>query len=68
MDFKAQIRQVPGFPQPGINFIDITTLLKIPQLSGRWWITSLVIFRGGDNESGVARIEGIYHRGPWPTN
>lgn len=30
MEFKAQIRQVPGFPQPGINFIDITTLLKNP--------------------------------------
>ncbi len=25
---KAQIREVPDFPKPGINFYDITTLLK----------------------------------------
>ena len=25
---KALIREVPGFPKPGINFYDITTLLK----------------------------------------
>ena len=28
MDLKQIIRQVPDFPKPGINFIDITTLLK----------------------------------------
>lgn len=28
MDLKKVIRQVPDFPKPGINFIDITTLLK----------------------------------------
>lgn len=27
---KALIREVPDFPKPGINFIDITTLLKHP--------------------------------------
>ena len=27
MDLKSILRQVPDFPKPGINFIDITTLL-----------------------------------------
>jgi adenine phosphoribosyltransferase len=27
---KSLIREVPGFPKPGINFYDITTLLKHP--------------------------------------
>ncbi len=31
MDYKQIIRQVPGFPKPGINFIDVTTLLTNPQ-------------------------------------
>lgn len=29
-DLKALIREVPDFPKPGINFFDITTLLKDP--------------------------------------
>ena len=28
MDYKKIIRTVPGFPKEGINFIDITTLVK----------------------------------------
>lgn len=28
MDLKERIRVIPDFPKPGINFIDITTLLK----------------------------------------
>ena len=28
MDLKSTIRQVPNFPKEGINFIDITTLVK----------------------------------------
>lgn len=28
MDLKAILRQVPDFPKPGINFIDITTLIN----------------------------------------
>jgi len=28
---KSLIRQVPDFPKPGINFYDITTLLKDPE-------------------------------------
>jgi len=30
-DLKSLIREVPDFPKPGINFYDITTLLKDPQ-------------------------------------
>jgi adenine phosphoribosyltransferase len=30
-DLKALIREVPDFPKPGINFYDITTLLKHPE-------------------------------------
>jgi adenine phosphoribosyltransferase len=30
-DLKALIREVPDFPKPGINFYDITTLLKDPK-------------------------------------
>ena len=29
-DLKKYIREVPDFPKPGINFFDITTLLKDP--------------------------------------
>jgi adenine phosphoribosyltransferase len=31
IDLKQMIRSVPDFPKPGINFFDITTLLKDPQ-------------------------------------
>jgi adenine phosphoribosyltransferase len=30
-NLKALIREVPDFPKPGINFYDITTLLKHPE-------------------------------------
>ena len=30
-DLKQLIREVPDFPKPGINFYDITTLLKHPE-------------------------------------
>jgi len=30
-DLKSLIREVPDFPKPGINFYDITTLLKDPR-------------------------------------
>ena len=29
-DLKRYIREVPDYPKPGINFYDITTLLKDP--------------------------------------
>jgi len=31
IDLKRMIRSVPDFPKPGINFFDITTLLKDPE-------------------------------------
>lgn len=31
MDLRSLIRDVPGFPKPGIVFKDITTLLKAPE-------------------------------------
>lgn len=30
-ELKSYIREVPDFPKPGINFYDITTLLKQPE-------------------------------------
>ena len=30
-NLKNLIREVPDFPKPGINFYDITTLLKHPE-------------------------------------
>ena len=30
-ELKQLIREVPDFPKPGINFYDITTLLKHPE-------------------------------------
>lgn len=32
MDLKSIVRDIPDFPQPGIVFRDITTLLKNPQV------------------------------------
>ncbi len=34
MNLKTFIREVPDFPQKGINFIDITTMLKNPDAFG----------------------------------
>ena len=51
---KALIREVPDFPKPGINFYDITTLLKdktgfknvIDSLSGHYRATPIDIVLG----------------------
>lgn len=40
MDLKSILRQVPNFPKPGINFIDITTLI-INQDAFRWTVDQL---------------------------
>lgn len=59
MDYKALIRTVPDFPQPGILFYDITTLLKDAEA-----------FRGILDEltnrfrsQNIAKIVGIESRG-----
>ena len=40
-DLKAKLRVVPGFPKKGVNYIDITTLLKEPSAFKRTidWMT-----------------------------
>ena len=30
LDLKSKLRVIPGFPKKGVNFVDITTLLKDP--------------------------------------
>lgn len=37
MDLKAHIRQIPDFPKAGINFFDISTLMKDPSV----WRTTI---------------------------
>lgn len=58
-DYKALIREVPNFPNPGILFYDITTLLKdaqalrsiVDELADRY------------REQGISKIIGIESRG-----
>ncbi|MGC9328509.1 MAG: adenine phosphoribosyltransferase [Candidatus Hinthialibacter sp.] len=40
MDLKSVLRQVPGFPKPGINFIDISTLINKPD-AFEWTVNEL---------------------------
>ena len=58
-DLKKLIREVPDFPEPGINFYDITTLLKDPVG------LKTVIDRLGDAFEGkpVNKVVGIEARG-----
>lgn len=41
MDLKPYLRQVPDFPKPGINFIDISTLILRPDVL-QWTVDALV--------------------------
>jgi adenine phosphoribosyltransferase len=58
-DLKKLIREVPDFPKPGINFYDITTLLKDPV--GLHWAVDLL----ANNYVGrvIDRVIGIEARG-----
>ena len=56
MSVKSHIRTVPHFPKPGIQFRDITTLLKDP-LGFRSAITELVDRYSGQKIDKVAAIE-----------
>ena len=56
MNFKEIIRQIPDFPKPGINFIDITTLLKDPEALSET-VTLLVKTADGLDINSVAGIE-----------
>lgn len=59
MDLKAKIREVPNFPQEGILFYDITTLLRDPDGFAR------VIKRLTDfyRDEGITKVVAIESRG-----
>jgi adenine phosphoribosyltransferase len=56
---KALIREVPDFPKPGINFFDITTLLKEPQ--GLKAVFDALVERYANQ--GIHQVIGIEARG-----
>jgi adenine phosphoribosyltransferase len=59
-DLKSFIREVPDFPKPGINFYDITTLLKDP-VALRMTVDRFAwLFSGGHR---VDKVVGIESRG-----
>lgn len=59
MDLKQHIREVPDFPKPGINFYDITTLLKHPEALR----VSLDRFGGLFSDLPVEKVVGVESRG-----
>lgn len=56
MDLKSIFRQVPNFPKPGINFIDITTLLSDPKAFA-WTIEALAEPYQGKKIDKIVAIE-----------
>jgi len=56
---KSRIREVPDFPKPGINFYDITTLLRDPR-GFKAAIDSLAVPFAG---AGIDIVVGIESRG-----
>jgi adenine phosphoribosyltransferase len=56
---KASIRNIPDFPRPGIQFKDITTLLKQPELY-RHVVETAVAYYGG---KGITKTGAIESRG-----
>ena len=55
-DLKKLIREVPDFPKPGINFYDITTLLKHPD-GLRKTVDALSAEYEGENVDTVIGVE-----------
>jgi adenine phosphoribosyltransferase len=55
-ELKQMIREVPDFPKPGINFYDITTLLKQPE-GLRKTVDALAAQYEGANIDAVIGIE-----------
>src|SRR5205823_12804630 len=53
---KQFIREVPDFPQPGINFYDITTLLKHPE-GLRLTVDALAATFAGEQVDAVLGVE-----------
>ena len=61
-DLKRYIREIPDFPKPGINFFDITTLLKDP-VALRMAVDRFAwLFAGGHR---IDKVVGIESRGFW---
>jgi len=58
-DLKSLIREVPDFPKPGINFYDITTLLKDP----RGWRETIDALKRHYNGMQVDLVVGVEARG-----
>ncbi|MEE2777969.1 MAG: adenine phosphoribosyltransferase [Acidobacteriota bacterium] len=58
-DLKAHVREVPDFPKPGINFYDITTLMKDP-LALRMTVDRLCWMFVGEE---VDKVVGMESRG-----
>ncbi len=59
MNLKHHLREVPDFPKPGINFIDITTLLKNPTALN----DSIALISSPWKDKGVTAVAGIESRG-----
>ena len=59
IDLKQMIRSVPDFPKPGINFFDITTLLKDPNGLKATIDSIAAPYSGG----GIDTVVGIESRG-----
>jgi len=61
-DLKKYIREIPDFPKPGINFYDITTLLKDP-IALRMTVDRFAwLFSAGHR---IDKVVGIESRGFW---
>lgn len=58
-DLKSLIREVPDFPKPGINFFDITTLMKSPE----GWRAALDALKSHYTGLQVDLVVGIEARG-----
>jgi len=58
-DIKTLIRTVPDFPKPGVQFRDITTLLK----NRDGFRTVVETFRGAYREASIDKVAAIESRG-----
>ncbi len=59
MDLKSKIREIPDFPTKGINFKDITTLLK--EKEAFRFVTKEIVEKF--KEKGISKVLGIESRG-----
>lgn len=59
MDLKTIFREVPDFPKPGINFIDITPMLLDPK-AFQWTMERLA---APYQNAGINKVVGIESRG-----